>query len=88
MPLTFHKPLVSFIIPCYNTAALLDKSLQAILQEKEHFYPHLEIIVIDGGSTDNTVEIIRKYGFRITYWISEKDDGQLTPLIRCTNSKR
>ena len=75
MPIKSCKPLVSFIIPCYNSAGLLDKSLQTIIREKELFYPNMEIIVIDGGSNDNTVEIIRKHDNRITYWISEKDEG-------------
>lgn len=66
-------PKVSIVIPSYNQGAFLEATIRSILDQK---YPDLEIIVIDGGSTDNSVEIIRKYAGQLKYWVSEKDKGQ------------
>lgn len=65
------KTTVSVVIPCLNRASFLVPTLQSVLQQD---YPYLECIVIDGGSTDGTVEILRSYGNRIK-WISEPDKG-------------
>jgi glycosyltransferase involved in cell wall biosynthesis len=64
---------ISIIIPSYNQGQYLEECLLSLFSQN---YPNLEIIVIDGGSTDNSADIIEKYKDKIHYWISEKDEGQ------------
>ncbi|MCC5944664.1 MAG: glycosyltransferase [Bernardetiaceae bacterium] len=66
-------PKISVVVPSYNQADFIEETLQSILNQR---YPHLELIVIDGGSKDGSVEIIQKYEKYITYWVSEADRGQ------------
>ena len=66
-------PRVTIITPSYNQAAFLEETLRSVLLQG---YPHLEYIVIDGGSTDGTVEILKKYSSWIDHWESEPDRGQ------------
>lgn len=69
---TSQTPLVSIITPSYNHAPYLTATIDSVLSQD---YPHLEYIVVDGGSQDHTVEILQHYADRL-YWISERDDGQ------------
>ena len=64
---------ISIITPSFNQGNYLEQTIDAVLSQK---YPDLEYFVIDGGSTDNSVEIIKKYEKHLTYWVSEKDNGQ------------
>ncbi len=66
-------PKMSIIVPSFNQGHFLEETLNSIIDQS---YPNLELIVIDGGSTDNTVDILRKYDRDITYWVSEEDNGQ------------
>lgn len=68
-----HYPKISIVTPSFNQAEFLEATIQSILSQN---YPNLEYIVIDGGSTDRSVEIIQKYEPHLHFWCSEPDDGQ------------
>ena len=67
------KPLVSIVTPSFNQAPYLEVAMTSVL---EQVYPNIEYILIDGGSTDASVEIIKRHANKITYWVSEPDRGQ------------
>ncbi len=66
-------PAISIITPTYNQGQYIEQAINSVLDQN---YPNLQYIIIDGGSTDNTVEIIKKYSSHLKYWVSEKDNGQ------------
>ena len=67
-----NKPLISIITVCYNSEKTLERSIQSVLNQN---YENIEYILIDGNSSDNTLNIINKYNDCIDLWVSEKDNG-------------
>lgn len=66
-------PKITIITPSYNQKSFLEETIRSIVLQN---YPNLEYIIIDGGSTDNSIEIIKKYKDYLSHWVSEKDFGQ------------
>lgn len=72
-----NLPKITVITPSFNQGQFLEETLFSIVSQR---YPNLELILIDGGSTDNSVEVIKKFADQITYWVSEKDSGQTNAI--------
>lgn len=72
-------PRISVVTPSFNQAQYLEQTLDSVAQQH---YPNLEHIVIDGGSSDGSVEILERRSSDLTYWVSEPDNGQTDALIK------
>jgi len=72
-------PKISIITPSYNDSKFLEITINSVLSQN---YPNLEYIIIDGGSTDGSIDIIKKYESKLSYWVSEKDNGMYHALQR------
>lgn len=68
------NPLISIVIANYNYGRFLEEAIRSVVTQDG--FGECELIVVDGGSTDNSIEIIKKYEDKISWWISEKDKGQ------------
>ena len=66
-------PRISIVIPCFNAGKYIEEAMRSVLLQG---YPDVEVILIDGGSTDQTMEIVHRYDRWLSYWVSEKDKGQ------------
>jgi glycosyltransferase involved in cell wall biosynthesis len=71
------RPLLSIVVPSLNQAQYLDHALRSVLDQS---YPHVELIVMDGGSVDGSVDVIKQHASRIAFWASRKDRGVAAAL--------
>lgn len=72
-------PTISIVTPSYNQGAYIEETIRSVLDQG---YPGLEYLVLDGGSTDASPQVIRRYADRLAYWVSEPDGGQYDAISR------
>lgn len=70
-------PKISIVVPSFNQGRFLGETLRSIIDQR---YPNLELIVVDGGSTDNTLAVIKQYEAHLEWWVSEPDSGQTAAI--------
>ena len=75
--LNIEQPMVSVVMPSFNHSKYIERSILSVINQD---YYNIQLIIIDGGSKDETVNIIKKYAAFIDYWVSEKDKGQSDAL--------